>query len=117
VDQSVVERRLSARFPADAVAGCVTLRPGCVVAVIDWSAGGALVQCAKPLRPGARVHLRVVLEHRTVCLAAQVLRCTVWSLEPPGSVTYRGAVRFEEACDLVYGLSMEDEALPTAAIA
>ncbi len=109
MDQSLIERRLNPRVPADAVAR-VTLRPGCVVAVIDWSTGGALVQCATPLRPGARVHLRVVLPHRTVCVAAQVLRCTVWSLEPPGSVTYRGAVRFEESCDLAAETLVEDDA-------
>ncbi len=117
MDQSLVERRLTARVPADALAARVTLRPGCVVALVDWSTGGALVQCARPLRPGARVNLRVIGRHRTVCLAAHVLRCTVWSLDPPGGITYRGAVRFDEPCDLVAEEMIGDEALPSMAIA
>ncbi|HEX6974361.1 MAG TPA: PilZ domain-containing protein [Vicinamibacterales bacterium] len=92
------DRRVDARFSAEVVEGRVTLRPGCVVAVIDWSAGGALVQAGQPLRPGARVHVQVALERRTVGIAAHVLRCFVWSLDPHG-VTYRGALKFEHRCE------------------
>lgn len=102
MDQPVVDRRVDTRFPAEAVAARATLRPGCVVAVIDWSAGGVLVQAAKPLRPGARVHLQVIVEHRTLALAAQVLRCAVWSLDPHEGVTYRGALKFEDRCELFW---------------
>ena len=94
-----MDRRVDARFPAETVAARATLRPGCVSAVIDWSAGGALVQAARPLRPGSRVHLQVVLECRTLALAAHVLRCAVWSLDPNEGVTYRGALRFEDRCE------------------
>ncbi len=111
VDQPVVDRRVNARFPAEAVAARVTLRPGCVLAVVDWSAGGALVQAAKPLRPGTRVHLRVIVRHHTVCLAAHVLRCVVWSLDTPGGVTYRGALKFDQECDLMPEAVLRAEAL------
>ena len=99
MDQSLVERRGDARFPADGVEARATLRPGYVVAVVDWSAGGALVEGARPLRPGARVHLQIVMQRRTLALAAHVLRCAVWSLSPHGGIRYRGALQFEERCD------------------
>lgn len=102
MDQPLVDRRVDTRFPAEAVTARATLRPGCVVAVIDWSAGGALVQAAKPLRPGSRVHLQVIVEHCTLALAAHVLRCAVWSLDPYEGVTYRGALKFEARCELFW---------------
>ena len=78
----------------------VTLRPGCPVVLVDLSTGGALVQGDRPLRPGARVHLQLVTEVRTFVLAARVLRCAVWSLDPHDGVIYRGALKFEERCEL-----------------
>ena len=75
-----------------------TLRPGCDVSVIDLSTGGALVQGHRPLRPGARVHVRLETDGGTVSLAAHVLRCTVWSLNGEEGVVYRGALRFEAPC-------------------
>lgn len=101
MDQPVTDRRVDARFPADTGPARATLRPGCLVVVIDWSAGGALVEAAKPLRPGSRVHLQVVLERRTLALAAHVLRCAVWALDPAEGVTYRGALKFEDRCELL----------------
>ena len=98
--QPVVDRRVDARFPAGSLTGRATLRPGCVVVLIDFSAGGALVQAPRPLRPGARVHLHVVTEDGKFAVAAHVLRCTVWSLDPDTGVIYRGALRFEDRCEL-----------------
>lgn len=75
-----------------------TLRPGCEVSLIDVSRGGALVQAHRPLRPGARVHVRFVTDGRTFALAAQVLRCMVWSIDGDEGVVYRGALQFEHPC-------------------
>lgn len=75
-----------------------TLRPGCEMSVIDLSTGGALVQAHRPLRPGARVHVRIVADGRTFALAARVLRCMVWSLTGEEGVVYRGALQFEHPC-------------------
>jgi hypothetical protein len=75
-----------------------TLRPGCDVSVIDLSSGGALVQGHRPLRPGARVHVRLETDRGIVSLAAYVLRCMVWSLDGEEGVMYRGALRFEAPC-------------------
>ena len=77
-----------------------TLRPGCVVHVVDLSAGGALVQATRPLRPGARLYFHLVLRERSYGLVAHVLRCAVWSLDPREGVTYRGALQFEDRCEL-----------------
>jgi PilZ domain-containing protein len=101
VDQPLTDRRIDARFPPpQRGATRATLRPGCLVLLVDLSAGGALVEASRPLRPGTRVHLQVVTDARTVALAARVLRCAVWSLDPHAGVTYRGALMFEERCEL-----------------
>jgi hypothetical protein len=104
VEQQVRDRRTDARFPLpeqeDARA---TLRPGCSVQLVDVSAGGALVEAARPLRPGARVHLQVATPQRTFSIAAHVTRCLVWSLDPLDGVRYRGALRFEQRVEWCWG--------------
>jgi hypothetical protein len=70
-----------------------------VVHVVDLSAGGALVQATRPLRPGARLHFHLVLRHRSFGLVAHVLRCAVWALDSREGITYRGALQFEERCE------------------
>ena len=116
MDQPVVDRRVDARFPGEAMPTRATLRTGCVVALIDWSAGGALVQAPKPLRPGARVHLLLIAERRTFALAAHVLRCAVWSLDPHVGVTYRGALEFEDRCEFFWeAATRRGSAVPAAA--
>lgn len=79
-----------------------TLRPGCVVQVIDLSAGGALVQASRPLRPGARLYFHLVLRQRAFRVIVRVLRCVVWSLDGPQGVSYRGALQFEERCEWLW---------------
>ena len=113
MDQPVVDRRVDARFPAASIVGPATLRPGCTVAVIDWSAGGALVQASRPLRPGARVHLQVVLQRRTLGLSAHVLRCAVWALDCQEGVIYRGALKFEARCEVFWELADQRRTHPS----
>jgi hypothetical protein len=104
VDHPVTDRRVDARFPPPNLASTrATLRPGCIVCLVDLSAGGALVQAFRPLRPGARVHLQLVADARTVAVTAQVLRCAVWSLDPVDGVIYRGALQFEHRCEWPWG--------------
>ena len=91
-----LDRRFDARFVPPAQAQTTaTLRPGCVITLVDVSAGGALVEAPRPLRPGARVHLQIATPARRFAIAAHVLRCVVWSLDPVDGVTYRGALKFE----------------------
>ena len=88
-----------------------TLRPGCRVNVVDLSAGGALVQAGRPLRPGAHVHFQIVTKLRMLALNARVLRCEVWMLDSSYGVTYRGALQFEERCDLVWEAETQFESV------
>jgi hypothetical protein len=100
VDQSLIDRRVDARFPPPPDhAARATLRPGCLVVLVNVSAGGALLQGVRPFRPGARVHLQLVTTVRTLVLAAHVLRSTVWALDDIEGATYRGALRFEQRCE------------------
>ena len=95
---AVEERRAAPRLAASALQiERATLRPGCLVAVLDLSANGAQVQSERPLRPGSRVHVRLAARNWTLAVAADVVRCSVWSLHAD-AVIYRGALRFEEEC-------------------
>ena len=61
MDQPVVDRRLDPRYGQPAIAGTqAILRPGYSVSLIDLSAGGALIEGPRPLRPGSRVHDEIV---------------------------------------------------------
>ena len=100
MDHQVRERRENARFALPPrVEIRATMRPGCIVVLVDVSASGALVQAARPLRPGARVHLVVVTASRRISTVATVLRCAVWSLVGSDGVIYRGAMRFDQAVE------------------
>jgi hypothetical protein len=98
----MTDRRRDARFGRDAVPEVrATLRPGCLVSIVDLSAGGALVDAPRPLRPGARVHVQLIAGERAFSVAAHILRCFVWEVDPHNGVRYRGALRFEQPCELV----------------
>jgi hypothetical protein len=114
VDHSVMDRRHDTRFlPPLLRLTRATLRPGYVVSLVDLSAGGALVEGPRPLRPGARVHLQVLTDSRVFALVGHVLRCVVWSLDPQAGVTYRGALKFEHRCELFWeGRTLTGSAVP-----
>lgn len=96
------DRRLEARF-APASAARATLRPGCVVVLVDVSGGGALIEGPRPMRPGSRVHLQVATAARTFSIEAQVMRCTVWIVDPIDGVRYRAALRFDHRVEWAWG--------------
>ena len=73
-----------------------TLRPGAHVILLDLSPSGAQIETRRQLRPGARVHLRIVTDRCSATVAAHVLRCAVRAIHPEHGVTYRGALRFDE---------------------
>lgn len=96
----MTERRRHARFSAPMVDRIrAVLRPGHLVSLVDLSAGGALIQTSRPLRPGARVHLQMHVATRRYALAAEVLRCSIASLDGRTGAQYRGALRFDARCD------------------
>lgn len=99
MDAAIRDRRHEVRYDAAALPiASATMRPGCPVKVVDVSSAGVQVETDRPLRPGARVHLRVVTDCETLQVAAQVLRCAVWTLHAEDGITYRGALRFETRC-------------------
>jgi hypothetical protein len=117
VDFAVVEdRRVDARFGTEVLASSrATVRPGCTVTIIDLSAGGALVQAGRPLRPGARVHLQFQRGSRRFALAAHIQRCAVWALDADHGVMYRAGLQFEHRCHAVWEAERQAaEGRPTA---
>jgi len=101
--QPIKDRRSDPRFEwSSEDITRATLRPGCTVEIVDVSAGGALLQSGRPLRPGARVHFQIVTTLRAFSLVANVLRCEVWMVDSRRGVTYRGAVQFEQRCNFLW---------------
>ncbi len=76
------------------------LRPGHDVALLNLSAGGALVETPTRLRPGARTVLRLTTGTDNWTVPGSVLRSCVAAVEPEHGVVYRGALVFDEALDL-----------------
>jgi PilZ domain len=103
MDQPLVDRRLDVRFGQPAIAGTqAILRPGYSVSLIDLSAGGALIEGPRPLRPGSRVHLQLTTKSRRLGIIAHVLRCSVASLGSGQGIQYRGALKFDQRCDVIW---------------
>ena len=109
MDQQVIDRRAETRVALSAAGVRATLRPGCNVCVVDLSAGGALVEGERPLRPGARVHVHVATSVGAFTAMARVLRCAVWALHPTDGVVYRGALQFDIRCESFRELSSRPE--------
>lgn len=102
MDHQVTERRRDSRFGARVIERMrAVLRPGRTVSLVNLSAGGALVESQRPLRPGSNVHLQVIADDKTIGLAAQVLRCAVAAIDGDG-VQYRGALMFHQRCDSLW---------------
>jgi hypothetical protein len=101
MDHSLNERRHDTRFVPPVTDGFrLTLTPGNAVALVDLCARGARIHSHRPIRPGARIHLQLMSDGRTVRLAAHVLRCAVALIDTSGTVVYCGALKFDHRCDL-----------------
>jgi PilZ domain len=77
------------------------VRPGHRVHVIDVSANGALLEAARPLRPGADVEVQFEREDRRVRVSATVVRCGITAIHAERGPTYRAAVSFNDTLDWV----------------
>lgn len=107
--QPLTDRRADTRFGKSVIAGAqAILRPGYSVSLVDLSSGGALIQGPRPLRPGARIHLQLVIGPRRLGISAHVLRCSVASLDAGQGVQYRGALKFDHRCDTLWEASTLD---------
>ncbi len=96
---ALTERRRAPRVAGARVGiAAATLRPGCLVEIVDLGPAGAQVQSDRPLRPGTRVQMRIKAGSGIIAITARVLRCVVWALHPERGVTYRGALEFDEPC-------------------
>ena len=94
------DRRCAARFDSGLIGRLrATLRPGNVVVLRNLGSGGALVHSARPLRPGAHVHIQIAGATEVVRIGARVLRCGVAALSADGTV-YLGALQFDSPCEL-----------------
>jgi hypothetical protein len=91
------ERRRTLRTHPRGIAARV--RPGHRVAVLDVSAGGALLEAACPLRPGTDVEVQFERPDGRLRVSATVLRCGVSALDPHRGPTYRAAVSFADTFD------------------
>lgn len=72
------------------------VRPGQRVRIVDVSAGGALFDARRPLRPGASVDVQFERADAHLWLSGTVLRCGVIAIDPHHGPTYRAAVSFNE---------------------
>jgi len=89
------ERRASSRHSSggqDRVRA--RIRPGHIAALIDVSAGGALVETTRRLLPDAFVEVFMETESRRTNLRGRVLRCAVVSVRAT-AVRYRAAIQFD----------------------
>jgi len=77
------------------------MRPGHRLVVVDLSAGGALVEAGRPLRPGSCVEVQLETDARRGMVAARVVRCTVAAIDAESGVTYRAGLSFNDTCDWV----------------
>ena len=105
---AVSERRAHERTADDWTRTArASLRPGCPIAIVNISRGGALIEGPQPMRPGTRVMLQIATPAKAFGLSALVVRCGVGALSANDGVIYRGALRFDERHDwtreLYYG--------------
>lgn len=92
------DRRQSERWchPDDHGVVSLRVRSGYAAVIINMSAGGALIETASRLLPGAPVDLHIEATHRQTTWRGRVLRCTVATLRAT-SVGYCAAIAFDRA--------------------
>ena len=91
------DRRGAPRFQSLGDHGIVSarIRPGHPARLVDVSAGGALIETLHRLLPGRSVEIQMEGQDRRATIRGCVVRCAVVAVRA-ASVSYRGAVRFDE---------------------
>jgi hypothetical protein len=92
------DRRQSERWthPDDHGIVSIRVRSGYAAVIVNMSAGGALIETASRLLPGAPVDLHIEAKQRRTTWRGHVLRCTVGTLRAT-SVSYCAAIVFDRA--------------------
>jgi hypothetical protein len=93
------ERRRAQRSRANGLSARV--RPGHRVHVLNVSAGGALLEAARPLRPGAGVEVQFERTHGRLRICGTIVRCSISALDPERGPSYAAAVAFNDSFDWV----------------
>src|SRR5215471_2037541 len=105
------ERRRANRMRGSGLAARV--RPGHRVHVVNVSEAGALLEAARPLRPGTDVEVQFERADRRIRLQATVVRCGVTAIHPDRGPTYRAAVAFSETFEWVReGATLDGHGMP-----
>ena len=112
---AIPDRRSDPRFSHVDDHGIVAarIRAGADVAVLDASAGGALLETTQRLRPNASVEVQLSTADAQVVARGRVIRCLVSRLSP-GVVWYRGAIAFDRGLPWMPIASRTEFALPGA---
>jgi hypothetical protein len=92
-DRRRAKRLPPAHTPWQALA---LLRPGQDVTLVNIGCGGALLESASRMLPGARADLQLIGTPRCT-VRGRIHRCQVTCLDP---LRYRGAIVFDEPLDL-----------------
>jgi hypothetical protein len=91
-----LERRRSPRQdPSSVDIEAARIRPGCPVTVVNVSATGVLVEALRRLLPGSRLEVQLHRPDGRLLVSGSVVRCYVSHLLP-ASVSYRGAIKFDD---------------------
>jgi hypothetical protein len=91
------ERRQAQRTKANGLSARV--RPGHRVHVLNVSVGGALLEAARPLRPGSGVEVQFERPDGRLRVCGTVVRCGISALDPERGPTYAAAVSFNDTFD------------------
>ncbi len=103
------ERRSSQRrtFAECAWLIAARLRPGRDIKLLDLSSGGALVEAAVRLLPGAPIVLHLIGIGCAHTIRGTVLRCHVSAVDRSTGVRYRAALGFERSFPIPEGSPVE----------
>jgi len=89
------DRRRARRRPGEEHRGVsARIRPGHAVRLVDVSTGGALIETARRLLPGACIELQIDTDRRRATLRSTVVRCGVIRLAA-NAVCYQAALAFD----------------------
>ena len=106
------ERRRATRLRSAHGILTARVRSGHAIAIIDVSAGGALVDTTTRLLPGAPVDLQFEREGERTSCRGHITRCAVVRLKA-AVVHYRAAITFEKPFAWLQGTQLDGYPVPS----